>query len=223
MKKHRGLGSQAMALLLAGAMMIASVGCNKSPTTPGTTSTSTMNAATVKVVLQGVITAAQVAFGFLAPGAAPEISKFTTDANGIIANWQVGASWKQNVLALIPTLATDAANLVPKCADSAKCQLVVNDLVAGLTTVETDLKGPGTWLSPKHWFGKRPKTYDNFDAFRQDWNRDAPANAQLPTVAEMSLNAAPVPVKLSCPWRAPGHKPRAPHIETHNDRTEGEH
>lgn len=185
MKKQRDLGFQAMTLCLAGVMLATSVGCTKTTTTSGTT-TSTMNAATVKTILQGVLTAASVALGLLAgPGAATEVSAFTTTGNTLISQWQVGTNWKANVLAMLPTLATAAANIVPKCADSSKCQLVVTVLVAGLNTVESDLKGPGSRLNPRRWFEKNQKTYDNFEAFREDWNRDAPATAQLPTLAEM--------------------------------------
>lgn len=180
--------TQALALFMAGAMMVATTGCSKAPSVGGATSggATTMNASTVKVVLQGVLTAAGVALGLLAPGATAEVSKFTADGQQIISQWNVGLSWKQNVLASIPLVITDASNLIPKCADSAKCQLVVNDLVAGLNTVEADLKGLGAQMKLKI---RGVKTYDTFEAFRSDWNRDAPPEAQLATVEIIVMTA----------------------------------
>jgi hypothetical protein len=107
-------------------------------------------------------------------------AKFDADINATIAAWQVGATWQQNVISTLGPVSADIS-LITGC--SAKCQSLIAIFSGAVQTVIADLQAQqGTSATTK-----ASVKYDSWDSYRVAWNREAPAEAQLPAQEQLGL------------------------------------
>ena len=149
----------AIAIALAAALLFGAVGCNSSSGGPSPT--------TVKLLLQTAATTFESAMTLLNVQWAS--ATFDKDINATIAAWQVGANWKTQVIGLLGPVSTDVSQIA--CGTNIKCQQLTTILSGAVQSVIADLGGTATKAG-------LPK-YENWAAYRSDWNANAPAGAQI--------------------------------------------
>jgi len=152
-------------ITLAAALMFGAVGCGSTGGGP--------SPATVKLLLQTAATTFESAMTLL--GAKWDNAKFNADINATIAAWQIGATWKQQVINLLGPVGTDVSAIA--CGSNTKCQSLVVIFQGAVQSVIADLQTQQG--STKASVIKKPK-YETWAAYRSDWNAVAPVNAQLP-------------------------------------------
>ena len=122
---------------------------------------------TIKLIFTTATTTFEAAMIIAAPNW--NSGKYVADVNAVVAAWQVGANWKQNVAnVLLPAVIADAKD-IPGC--TGKCPALVQVFTSGAQSVIAEL------LAPKTAGVKAP--YKTYEAYRADWNAVAPADAQL--------------------------------------------
>ena len=137
---------------------IFTVGCSKTGTggiSPGTAKAIVQTAA---ITLEAVLQEQKVSW---------DSAQFNTDLNATINAFQVGATWKTQVLNLLPHLVTDVSAL-KGC--NAQCTTLVGIFVSGIQAVIADLQGTPVSAQVR---------YHSYDEYVKDWNANAPADAQL--------------------------------------------
>lgn len=164
--------STVLSVVLVMGLFTLSTGCGKGGTPP--------NPQTIKILLQTAAVAFEAAMVAENP-AGWNGPKFNADINNTINAWQVGATWQQNVINLLGPVSADIS-LITGC--SAKCQNLISIFTGAVQTVIADLQTqqPGTKANLR----VKPE-YDSWAAYRQDWNREAPSTAQLPTLEDLGL------------------------------------